>query len=195
MKREEKKAQTRAKIVTTARQIIINEGLVHFNIRKVAQQAQVSPVTMYKYFQDKDELVATVAAEVLQEYGAKALALAKNDQLDFVGKLREFYRQTRQWQASFLTKEELTSEVQTKLWQSISHFPQVLTVAKQYSSQFWQQMIQQGRAEGIITTRVSDLAIRYYADTLVRFMVDPTVELDETTEAEMEELLLRGIGG
>ena len=195
MKREEKKAQTRAKIVTTARQIIINEGLFHFNIRKVAQQAQVSPVTMYKYFQDKDELVATVAAEVLQVYGAKALALAKNDQLDFVGKLREFYRQTRQWQASFLTKEELTSEVQTKLWQSISHFPQVLTVAKQYSSQFWQQMIQQGRAEGIITTRVSDLAIRYYADTLVRFMVDPTVELDETTEAEMEELLLRGIGG
>lgn len=194
VKREEKKALTRAKVVAAAREIILNEGLDQLSIRKVAKQAQVSPVTMYKYFRDKDELVAEVITESIRERADKALALASDPQLTFVEKLQAFNRQNQRWREELLAAHQQPEAGLTQLWQAAERLPRVQEEADRLANQFWQRMIENGRAEGTITVSASDLAIRYYADALVHFLGNPATKMDPATEADFTDLLLRGLG-
>jgi AcrR family transcriptional regulator len=57
------KAQlSRERILIAARELVEDEGLEGLSMRRLAQELDVWPMSVYRYFRDKDELVDAVAA-------------------------------------------------------------------------------------------------------------------------------------
>lgn len=61
--REEKKAEIRNLILGTARKSFVREGCENFSLRSLAQQIGYSPAAIYRYFKDKDEILACLTGE------------------------------------------------------------------------------------------------------------------------------------
>lgn len=59
--REIRKERNREAIIKAARQLIIQKGVDAFSLREVARAVDYSPAALYEYFDNKDDLVATVA--------------------------------------------------------------------------------------------------------------------------------------
>jgi AcrR family transcriptional regulator len=56
--------RSRGRILSAARELILEQGIERFSLRAVAERAGYSPASLYEYFEGKDELIATVAQEV-----------------------------------------------------------------------------------------------------------------------------------
>jgi len=64
-RREEKKRQTRAAIITAATQIFAAKGYLNTNIEAIAKDAGIAVGTVYNYFPSKEELLQSLIAEQL----------------------------------------------------------------------------------------------------------------------------------
>jgi len=60
--REEKKAQSRRRILESAREVFFREGFMQANLDEVAEKAGVAKGTLYRYFASKAELYVAVLA-------------------------------------------------------------------------------------------------------------------------------------
>lgn len=77
--REIRKERNRDAIIKAARQLIIKKGVDAFSLREVARAVDYSPAALYEYFDNKDDLIATVA-EVSIGRLARRLASAPQGQ-------------------------------------------------------------------------------------------------------------------
>ncbi|HJO22632.1 MAG: TetR/AcrR family transcriptional regulator [Myxococcota bacterium] len=60
--REEKKAQSRRRILESAREVFFRDGFMQANLDEVAEKAGVAKGTLYRYFESKAELYVAVLA-------------------------------------------------------------------------------------------------------------------------------------
>jgi AcrR family transcriptional regulator len=70
-------ADTRERILQSARDIYSDQGLQEISMRKVAEGAGISTMAAYRHFENKEELVAEVVDEgfrIFEDYFSKALA-------------------------------------------------------------------------------------------------------------------------
>ena len=61
---------SRERILRAARELVEEEGMNTLSMRRLAQELDVWPMSVYRYFQDKDELLDALAAGA-----AEAIAL------------------------------------------------------------------------------------------------------------------------
>ncbi|MCA9510107.1 MAG: TetR/AcrR family transcriptional regulator [Myxococcota bacterium] len=61
--REQKKAESRRKILDAAREIFFRDGFMNANLDEVADKAGVAKGTLYRYFESKADLYVAVLAE------------------------------------------------------------------------------------------------------------------------------------
>jgi AcrR family transcriptional regulator len=61
--RERRHDLTRQKILDTARKIILNQGLDGLSMRVLAEQIDYSPSAIYKYFDNKEEILQAIREE------------------------------------------------------------------------------------------------------------------------------------
>ncbi len=61
-RREEKKAQSRRRILDSAREVFFRDGFMAANLDEVADKASVAKGTLYRYFENKAELYVAVLA-------------------------------------------------------------------------------------------------------------------------------------
>ena len=61
-RREEKKAQSRRRILESAREVFFRDGFMQANLDEVAEKAGVAKGTLYRYFESKAELYVAVLA-------------------------------------------------------------------------------------------------------------------------------------
>jgi AcrR family transcriptional regulator len=61
-RREEKKAQSRRRILDAAREVFFRDGFMAANLDEVAEKAGVAKGTLYRYFESKAELYVAVLA-------------------------------------------------------------------------------------------------------------------------------------
>ncbi len=73
-RREQQKAETRQAIVGAASELFLQHGYDNFSLRQVAEQIGYSPGTIYLYFDDKDDLLFTIADEGFGDFGARLQA-------------------------------------------------------------------------------------------------------------------------
>ncbi|MCG8668716.1 MAG: TetR/AcrR family transcriptional regulator [Pseudomonadales bacterium] len=67
---------TKTRIIESARDIYLSEGLQSLSMRKVAKQAGLSTMATYRHFENKDDLISHVIMEgfrIFQSYFYKAL--------------------------------------------------------------------------------------------------------------------------
>ena len=73
-RREEKKVQSRRRILDAAREVFFRDGFMPANLDEVADKAGVAKGTLYRYFESKAELYVAVLAEGGAEFEAKMRA-------------------------------------------------------------------------------------------------------------------------
>jgi AcrR family transcriptional regulator len=59
---------SRDRILEVARGVVESDGLDALSMRRLAQELDVWPMSVYRYFQDKDALVDAVAANAAEEF-------------------------------------------------------------------------------------------------------------------------------
>jgi AcrR family transcriptional regulator len=64
--RSRRRERTRAAILESARELVLEQGAERLSLRKVAARADYSPAALYRYFRDKEELVGAAAEEALR---------------------------------------------------------------------------------------------------------------------------------
>jgi AcrR family transcriptional regulator len=67
-RKEREKHEMREMILSAAKNLFIKEGFDHVTIRRIAEEIEYSPATVYLYFQDKDAILCA-----LQEVGFREL--------------------------------------------------------------------------------------------------------------------------
>jgi AcrR family transcriptional regulator len=83
-RREERKAQNRAKLLDAARRVFSEKGLGAATVRDIVRETDLATGTFYNYFEDKEE----VFRALLEEFSAKARA-AVREQRKLPGSLEE----------------------------------------------------------------------------------------------------------
>src|SRR4051794_41340923 len=61
---------SKERILSAARTVVEDEGLVSLSMRRLAQELDVWPMSVYRYFQDKDDLVDALAASSAEAFEA-----------------------------------------------------------------------------------------------------------------------------
>ena len=98
MNREEKKALTRRQIIDVATRLFRQHGIHNTDLKTIATEAGVSVVTFYKYFDSKDALIGTIAAEQLNTLFDQIMAITNQTDLRFIEKIKAFAQLSQQKQ-------------------------------------------------------------------------------------------------
>lgn len=75
-RRAREKVALRQSILDAASQLVVEQGHENLSIRKIADKVEYAPSTIYLYFQDKYEILASICIEVFEILTEKLEALA-----------------------------------------------------------------------------------------------------------------------
>lgn len=75
---------TRDRIFAAAKTVLDRDGIAGLTIRKVAQDAGMSPMAMYRYFADKDALLDALMTDGLAEWETRVRAIEATDPMDWL---------------------------------------------------------------------------------------------------------------
>lgn len=168
---------------------MMTKGVRQTSVRDVSNLAGISYVTMYKYFQNKDELTVEVAMRVFEPYFEAAIKIADDPKLDFMQRMHAFTGQAE------LIKNKFPDGEFDEMFDAVRESPRFAKAMDSWNREFWAIMIKNGRESGFITTTVSDEAIRCNADMLTRYVNMPGQRVPDSVLEELEQLFVNGLQG
>ena len=62
--------ETRARVLTEARDLYLEKGLAAFSLREVARRVDISPAAVYRHFDSKEALLGEVCAAGFRNFGS-----------------------------------------------------------------------------------------------------------------------------
>lgn len=65
MTQSEERIQNMKKVIKTAQRLFLDEGIASVSINKIAAEAELTPMSVYRYFGNKDKLIAAVWQDAL----------------------------------------------------------------------------------------------------------------------------------
>jgi AcrR family transcriptional regulator len=68
MKQKEEREYNISRVISAAQGLFINEGIYATSINRIAQEADLSPMSVYRYFNNKDTLVYSVWQDALSTF-------------------------------------------------------------------------------------------------------------------------------
>ena len=86
-RRAREKEALRAKILEATSRLLVEEGFERASIRRIAEQIEYSPATIYLYFKDKAELIDAICEELFGQM-VEVLGTAGDQETDPLKKLR-----------------------------------------------------------------------------------------------------------
>ena len=78
-RRKREREEVRAKILDAAGELFIHEGFENTSIRRIAETIEYAPSTIYLYFQDKDDLLATICNEMFERLAQRLEKLIRKE--------------------------------------------------------------------------------------------------------------------
>ncbi len=82
---------TRDRILSAAKVVADRAGIANLTIRKVAARAGVSPMALYRHFEDKDALLSALVADGLAAWEKVVRSLTARDPMEWLNELSEAY--------------------------------------------------------------------------------------------------------
>lgn len=154
------------KIISYCTSKFLKDGFYLVTVDQIARELRISKKTIYKFFSTKDELVETVATQLMTDVSSKIdhIINSENDSLTKILKLFEVMagvvvRFSEKW----LKDLQIHSP---KLWQQIDAFRTKRAFTALGS------IIRQGQIEGIIVEKPIELIIHIFVNT-IRSVVHP----------------------
>lgn len=186
LRTEKKKEQ----ILRTAFDLLCTYGAKKMSIAEVAKKANVSPVTIYNYFESKDQLIRSTLLFIMENrITAYEAVLSQN--IPFHKKMKKI----------MLDQEETAENIQVNLLQS--HLDDV--VIKTYMEEFYQtktlpfftKLVEEGKKEGYIHSDISLESILFYIHMFKEAFAKPGffTQTNPSMLRDLDHLLYYGLIG
>ena len=74
-RKEKHKEELKLKILDSAKSLFLKQGYEATSLRKIAEQVEISPTTIYLYYKDKSDIIYALHQEGFKLLGAQFLVL------------------------------------------------------------------------------------------------------------------------
>lgn len=162
MKRSEKKAQTQTRILTIARQLYIKQGPKQTDMRELAQHANVSTATLYRYFPTKELLTQTVVTDYFTKINEQIDQLLQRPDLDFYGAMNLVETSIRKVVGT------VNEDFLACTWAAYQANSTLIALFN-FDSAVWQKLIRLGRKTGEISASFDDEVVFMYIDMFFQY--------------------------
>lgn len=195
IKRKKAKKQL---ILDAATRIFIKKGYKKTSIAEIAKEAQSSQVTLYKYFSSKVELARGVVVEMIIDGYDESKSFLDNPNKTFVEKMHQLMTYGMD------TSRAISDDFVIFMYDEFSGKNGNTNVMKAYNDYkygFWKQLLDQGRTEGVINSKITDEGAIIYLDMLINYAMSPNQPNGHTAvevknhEDDLIQLFFYGIMG
>ena len=181
----QRKAATRAKIVNMATQLYIRNGVKETSIADIAKAADISQVTLYKYFDSKQTLSSQVVIQLIDEGYEQDAKIVEDPDRTFLEKMRLLMNQSTSMTAGMNPDffDFVTAELAGK-----NGSTDAMAAYEAGKNHFWTELLQQGREAGEISSEISNAAVMAYLDMFVSYFVSLSQSEAPAVQARMKSL-------
>jgi AcrR family transcriptional regulator len=186
LRTEKKKEQ----ILKTTFDLLCTYGAKKMSISEVAKKANVSPVTIYNYFESKDQLIRSTLFFIMEKKIALYETVLSQD-IPFHEKMKRI----------MIDQEETAENIQVNLLQS--HLEDVVIQA--YLEEFYQKktipfftkLVDEGKKEGNIHPNISLESILFYIQMFKEALAKPGffAQSNSSMLRDLDHLLYYGLIG
>jgi len=78
-RRQRERKEVREKILDAAGELFVHEGFENTSIRRIAEKIEYAPSTIYLYFKDKDDLLATICQDMFERLAQRLEKLTRKN--------------------------------------------------------------------------------------------------------------------
>ncbi|MHA3066972.1 TetR/AcrR family transcriptional regulator [Lacticaseibacillus saniviri] len=157
----------RQHILDIANQLFSKRGYKATRVTDIAQAANVSQVTIFKYFTSKEQLAHEVVMALTTDGYQEYTALLNRTDLSFEEKVRIMINHSSQT-AQTMHPNFIAFMVDD--YQGKHGNQESFKAYQEGQAAFWHKLIQQGRTAGQIRPEVSDAAVMQVIDMLVDYV-------------------------
>ncbi len=164
-KRTEMKKQT---ILQAALSLFLKHGLQKVSIAMIASEANVSQVTIYNYYESKDNLIHKVIHFYIDKTYQEYETLLESD-LDFPDKINQIiFNKTE-------VSQEIHEELYSYLMKDLNDSNYLDRIYQEKGLPYFKKLIDEGKKAGYIDPALSEQAIMYFIQLLKESMQKETV--------------------
>lgn len=177
------------KIKQAAIELFSTYGVDKVSIAEISKKANVSPVTIYNYFGNKDELLKSVLTDYMDKAFEEYSELIYSD--------RPFSEKIEQ---VIFRKTQTAKALSTEFLQSLTD-PSLQALLEEYTNQksmpIAMELIEQGKKQGYINPRLTTEAILFYIHVFTESMQKKEVlgVLSKDALIDLVELFFYGLMG
>ena len=190
-----KSAMTRKRIMTAASELMAERGGTDFQMSEVSDRCHMSKGSLYYYFSDRDELIAAIFDESVDDLigGMEALVAKSPSAREALGLLyAEFSRRLRAGSPLALAMTyELAGSSERSLPEVTSRFSRAATVIA--------AQLERAKSEGLVRPEVDSTTAAVFATggmiTMSMAMATGQTSADaDAVSAQIMDMILRGVG-
>lgn len=167
---QQRKQRQRRHILAVAQDLFIRDGFKATHVTTIAAQADVSQVTLYKYFPSKLALGHEVVLNMVTGGYRDFQKIVDDPTLSYQEIVQLMIRGSNQitdkMHANFY--QFVVAEMQSKHGSD-----EVMRAYKAGKKHFWDAVIQRGRAAGMIQPNLSDEVLMMYLDMFTQYVSSP----------------------
>lgn len=192
-RRERKKAETRAKIITCAISLFREKGFMNTSMEEIAEKADIAKGTLYNYFPDKEEILVGYFQNYIAKHGQEFFDSLK-DIPGIEAKLSKFL----DFLTTIITVEKELAEIYLQFrMKTFLDYDPFNNPRRSGLEPFLVMILQEAQANKEIRTDIPALVLSRYLQFLIRssllsnvFSREPLAS--ETLKAQLIGLFLNG---
>ena len=187
---EKRTALKKTAIIDAARTLFFKHGIQNVSIKEIAAQAQVSQVSIYNYFEDKNALAKETFIIVIEE-AIKQFEQTLASDISFENKLNIIMEQkvnlTDEILLAHFDKQALDDKILRQVFEE---------TVKESALKLYRDFIELGKKEGIIDSAIpTEAAIDYLATSLKLLQNADFYTTDTSYKAGIRKMFLYGLLG
>lgn len=188
---EKRRNDKKKAIMQTALELFDQYGFDKVTVTEIADKAHVSKVSIYNFFESKDNLRRTIVKDMLDKSTEKIKALIAKEG-DFLDKI-EAYIQVRTWYYGKYSLRFFFEAVE-----SDHELRQYLDAFNATSKQLLLAFVEEGKQSGIFSPDASNTAIEIYIDMIQTYLmynkeIRDRIEHNPALVREINMLFLDGL--
>lgn len=180
--RSEPKEEMVNRILSATESLIVQEGLQNLSMRSIAKEAGIASGTLYLYFKTKDDLLHSLAAQLLECYNGYMHFEFKPEMALF-----EQYKAlvNKKWQF-LIERLDLV-----KQFQAVIGIDELIRETIADETSFWNKLILEGKKQRIIADLPNELLYGLSIGTLVDIQYLQNLNQENQFDGYLDEIILR----
>lgn len=182
IRRENKKAD----IINAAYQLFLTGGIKNISIAEIAKKAKVSQVSIYNFFESKENLARQVFIKMMEDI-MDDLETLEECELSFqekVDKMRSMSIEAGNHSNQLINQSELMKD--PLIHKFLDEIGENITIP------FFMRLIEQGRAEGYLDNDISTESILIYINSINKALRS---DLNQKVRSDLGKLFFNGLFG